>query len=103
MNLTALTRRHPDSQSERRLRLRNEHLKPFLQACGQIAPWLGEAEIGFRIHSTLGIRSAVIRDRGRLRELTGDRLDLDDVATVIALMVDVIAPIFSPPPAPARL
>lgn len=52
----------------------------------------------FRIHSALGIRSNVVRERSRLQALTGNQFDLNDAEIVIGLMVDVIAPMFTPPP-----
>lgn len=88
-------------------RRRAEYLLPFVKAFGSIAPWLSEAEIGFRIHAALGIRSNVIRDRARLVALTKSAFAFDDAEEVIAMMVGVIAPMFSrhqqpdPPTLPA--
>lgn len=76
-------------------RRRAEHLFPFVMTIKNIAPWLTEAEIGFRIHAALGIRSNVIRDRARLVALTKSAFALDDAEEVIGLMIDVISPMFS--------
>lgn len=97
VNLTALVRRSREPQVERAFPSRVQHLRPFAQAFQRIAPWLSEAEVGFRIHSALGIRSNVVRDRKRLQLLTGNAYDLNDPDAVIGLMVGVIAPMFQQP------
>jgi hypothetical protein len=68
----------------------------------QIAPWLSDAEIGFRLHIALGIRSNVVRDRRRLEALVGNAYDLNNADEVIELRVSVIAPMFQPPSGPTR-
>lgn len=98
VNLTALTRRSGEVGVSKSLRSRDQHLKPFFQAFHSAAPWLGEAEIGFRIHCALGIRSNVVRERGRLQALTGNAYDLGDADAVIKLMINVIAPMFTNTP-----
>lgn len=92
INLTSLGQRGGDSLGTPRRRA--EHIRPFIPALRSIAPWLSEAEVGFRVHAALGIRSNVIRDRGRLAALTNSAFALDDADEVIALMTSVIAPMF---------
>lgn len=82
-------------------RRRAEYLQPFVIAFKSIAPWLTEAEVGFRIHAALGIRSNVIRDRARLVALTKSAFALDDAERVIELMAGIIAPMFARPAQPA--
>jgi AcrR family transcriptional regulator len=94
INLRALS-----SASQSRLggnspKRRVEHLTPFVAAFRKIAPQLSDAEIGFRIHAALGVRSFFIRDRTRLLALVGTAFDLNDADEVIAMMVSVIAPMF---------
>lgn len=96
VNITALMRRSHEAQVERALNGRVGYLQSFIAAFRRIAPYLTDAEIGFRIHSALGIRSNVVRDRGRLEALVGDAYDLNDADQVIALLVSVIAPMFQP-------
>ena len=60
----------------------------------RIAPWLAEVDIGWRLNCALGIRSQVTRSRSRTEVLTNYSIDLDDPDTVIARMVEVIAPMF---------
>lgn len=100
VNLTALMRRSHEAQVERALNGRIGHLRPFIAAFRQIAPWLSDAAIGFRIHSALGIRSNVVRDRRRLEALVGNAYELNDADEVIELMVCVIAPMFQPSSSP---
>lgn len=75
---------------------RVEHLVPFVAAFRKIAPWLSDAEIAFRIHAALGIRSGIIHDRARLAALAGSALDMKGPEQVLAMMVNVIAPMFKP-------
>lgn len=92
-NLTALMQRSNDGLGTPRRRA--EYIRPFVGALQAIAPWLSEGEIGFRVHAALGIRSSVTRDRARLAALTKSTFQLDDAEEVIALMISVIAPMFS--------
>jgi hypothetical protein len=90
---------HLSSASQKRLggnspKGRVEHLIPFVAAFRKIAPWLSDAEIGFRIQAALGIRSSIVRDRTRLAAMVGTAFDLNDPERVIAKMVSVIAPMF---------
>lgn len=75
------------------------HHRVFIPHFRQIAPWLSEGEIGFRISCLLGVRSQVTRSRGRTEELTGHMLDLSDPEVVIAQVVAATAPMFTAPSA----
>lgn len=71
-----------------------DHHRAFTQQLNRIAPWLDEVAVGWRLAAALGIRSQVTRSRDRTRVLTRDGIDLDDADTVIAHLVEVIAPMF---------
>jgi AcrR family transcriptional regulator len=71
-----------------------EHHRLFIPYLRRVAPWLSDAEIGFRISCALGIRSQVIRQRARTEVLTNHEIDMGDAELVIANMVAVIAPMF---------
>jgi AcrR family transcriptional regulator len=71
-----------------------EHHRAFIPYLRQVAPWLSDSEIGWRISCALGIRSQVIRHRSRTEVLTNYEIDLHDADEVIGNMVDVIAPMF---------
>ncbi|MFN3643257.1 MAG: TetR/AcrR family transcriptional regulator [Gemmobacter sp.] len=79
------------------------HHIAFIAVLRRAAPWLGEAEIGWRINAALGIRSQVIRNRHRSRVLAAGSVDFDDPESVIARMVEVIAPMFARTEPPARV
>jgi len=79
------------------LRLLVDHVdqyRPFIRHLHQAAPWYDEAEIGWRVNATLGVRSQVLREGRRTRLLTQGRLDLQDPSVVIALILDVTEPMF---------
>jgi len=95
INLTSLAPRTEDGLGKPRQRA--EYIRPFIPAFQRIAPWLSEAEIAFRVHAALGVRSSVIRDHARLKALTKSAFALEDAEEVIALLVSVIAPMFSRP------
>ncbi len=61
------------------------------------APWLSRAEIGWRVHAILGIRTHVQRREARMRVLSDDRLDLDDSEVVINIILDIAVPMFAAP------
>ncbi|MFN4098227.1 MAG: TetR/AcrR family transcriptional regulator [Pararhodobacter sp.] len=61
------------------------------------APWLSRAEIGWRVHAILGIRTHVQRRESRMRVLSDDRLDLDDPEVVIGIILDIAVPMFAAP------
>lgn len=63
------------------------------------APWLSRAEIGWRIHAVLGIRTHVQRREARMRVLSDHRLDLDDPEVVIGVILDLAVPMFAEPQA----
>ena len=71
-----------------------EHHRMFVPYLRRVAPWLSDAEIGWRISCALGIRSQIIRQRQRTEVLTNHEIDMDDAELVIANMVAVIAPMF---------
>ncbi|MGX1307759.1 AcrR family transcriptional regulator [Amorphus suaedae] len=71
-----------------------DHHRAFVPHLKRIAPWLDEAEIGFRLSCALGVRSQVIRSRGRTAALSNHAIDLSDPDVVIARMVDAIVPMF---------
>jgi len=61
------------------------------------ASWLSRAEIGWRVHAILGIRTHVQRRTARMRVLSDDRLDLDDPEVVIGVILDIAVPMFAAP------
>jgi len=74
-----------------------EHHRVFMFYFRSLAPWLSEAEIGWRISCALGIRSQVTRNRRRNEVLTSHTIDFSDADTVIAHIVAVVAPMFRRP------
>ena len=74
-----------------------EHHRMFVPYFRAIAPWLSEAEIGWRMSCALGIRSKVTRNRLRNELLTGHSIDVSDADEVIAQIVVVVAPMFLAP------
>jgi AcrR family transcriptional regulator len=60
------------------------------------APWLSRAEIGWRVHAILGIRSHVLRRAERAKILCEDQIDLDDPEQVATAIVDLAMPMFAP-------
>lgn len=71
-----------------------DHHRAFVPHLKRVAPWLDEAEIGFRLSCALGVRSQVIRSRRRTAALSNHQIDLTDPNVVIARMVDAIVPMF---------
>lgn len=71
-----------------------EHHRVFIPYFRQLAPWLGEAEIGWRMSCALGIRSQVTRSRLRNEVLTNHTIDFSDAEDVVARIVEVVAPMF---------
>ena len=100
VNLGALTNGATQREGRPIGEARVKRLHPFIAAFKILCPWLSEAEIGFRIHAALGIRSNVTRDRGRMEALMGGHR-IADPERIIGMMVEVILPMFSPPPQPA--
>lgn len=61
------------------------------------AHWFSRAEIGWRVHAILGIRTHVQRRAARMRVLSDDRLDLDDPEVVLGVIIDIAVPMFARP------
>jgi len=61
------------------------------------APWLSEAEVGWRVNAILGIRTQILCRTERTRMLTGDTIDLRDPEAILAGIIDIAAPMFAPP------
>jgi len=61
------------------------------------AHWFSRAEIGWRVHAILGIRTHVQRRTARMRVLSGDQLDLDDPEVVIGVIIDIAVSMFARP------
>ncbi|MEZ2126549.1 MULTISPECIES: TetR family transcriptional regulator [unclassified Sinorhizobium] len=93
-HFTLLAQRHREVAYYRRIIDNIEHHKAFIPHLRRIAPWLDEVDIGWRLNCALGIRSQVTRSRSRTEVMTDHRIDFDDPDTVIARMVEVIAPMF---------
>ncbi|RST86871.1 TetR/AcrR family transcriptional regulator [Aquibium carbonis] len=74
-----------------------EHHKAFMAYLRQLAPWLDDAAIGWRMSCALGIRSQVTRSRVRNEVLTNHAIDFSDADEVIARIVEVVAPMFRRP------
>lgn len=71
-----------------------EHHRAFMPYFRLLAPWLSEAEIGWRMSCALGIRSQVTRNRLRNEVLTSHTIDFSDADEVVARIVEVVAPMF---------
>ena len=71
-----------------------EHHKAFIAPLQRIAPWLDELDIGWRLNCALGIRTQVIWSPSRTEVLTGHCINLKDPETVIARIIETIAPMF---------
>lgn len=74
-----------------------EHHRVFFPYFRLIAPWLSEAEIGWRMSCALGIRSQVTRSRLRNEVLTDHTIDFSNAEEVVARIVEVVAPMFRRP------
>ncbi|MDP3895290.1 MAG: TetR family transcriptional regulator [Mesorhizobium sp.] len=71
-----------------------DHHRVFMPYFRMLAPWLSEAEIGWRMSCALGIRSQVTRSRQRNEVLTYHTIDFSNPDEVIARIVEVVAPMF---------
>lgn len=71
-----------------------EHHRVFFRYFRQLAPWLDDADIGWRMSCALGIRSQVTRSRQRSEILTNHTFDFSNAEEVIARIVEVVAPMF---------
>jgi len=78
-----------------------EHHRQFVPHFRTHAPWLSDAEIGWRIACVLAIRSQVLSARPRTRALTGPDFALDSADAIVAHIVAVAVPMFSRPPEPS--
>jgi AcrR family transcriptional regulator len=74
-----------------------EHHRMFIPHFRAVAPWLNEADIGWRMSCALGIRSQVTRNRTRNEVLTGHSIDFSNADEVIGHIVAVVAPMFRAP------
>lgn len=61
------------------------------------AHWFSRAEIGWRVHAILGIRTHVQRRSSRMRVLSENRLNLDDPEVVIGILIDIAVSMFVRP------
>ncbi|WP_372056661.1 TetR family transcriptional regulator [Tistrella mobilis] len=97
LNFRAITRRSADPTLGRALAEEVDHLGLFLDVLARIAPHLNRAELGWRLHATLGIRDNVLRNRTRLVALAGTAIDPDDPARVLAELVAMTRCLFLAP------
>jgi len=93
-HFTALSQRSREPQLYRPMIESIEHHRVFFPFFRQHAPWLSDAEIGWRMSCALGIRSQVTRSRERNAVLTEHSIDFSDPDEVIAHIVAVVAPMF---------
>lgn len=61
------------------------------------AQWFSRAEIGWRVHAILGIRTHVKRRAARMQALTGGEFNLDDPEITLAMILDIAVPMFRRP------
>ena len=93
-HFNAMSQRSRDPEIYRAIIEGVEHHKVFMAYLRQLAPWLDDAAIGWRMSCALGIRSQVTRSRVRNEVLTGHAIDFSDPEVVIARIVEVVAPMF---------
>ena len=74
-----------------------DHHRAFIGVLRRCAPWLTDAEVGWRVNAALGIRSQVTQQPRRAEVLTDFAIDLSDPATVIASIVEIVTPMFDRP------
>lgn len=74
-----------------------EHHRQFIPHFRSHAPWLSDAEIGWRIACILAIRSQVLSARRRTLALTGPAFDLGSAGAIVANIVAVAVPMFARP------
>lgn len=74
-----------------------DHHRAFISVLRRCAPWLTDAEVGWRVNAALGIRSQLTQQPRRAEVLTDFSLDLSDPATVIAAIVEIVTPMFERP------
>lgn len=93
-HFTSMAQRSRDPELYRSIVEGIEHHRIFIPYFRQIAPWLSEAEVGWRMSCALGIRSQVTRSRVRNEVLTNHTIDFSDAEEIIARIVEVVAPMF---------
>lgn len=97
VHFTAMAQRSRDPELYRSVIKGIQHHRVFIPCFRLLAPWLSEADIGWRMSCALGIRSQVTRNRLRNEVLTGHMIDFSDADEVIARIVEVVAPMFRQP------
>lgn len=96
-HLTSMSQRSSSPELYRSIAEGIEHHNVFIPHFRLLAPWLSEADIGWRMSCALGIRSQVTRSRPRNEVLTRHTIDFSDAEQVIARIVEVVAPMFRRP------
>ncbi|UUP18455.1 TetR family transcriptional regulator [Nitratireductor thuwali] len=94
VHFTSMSQRSQDPEAYRSVIEGIEHHQVFIHQFRVLAPWLSEADIGWRMSCALGIRSQVTRSRLRNEMLTAHTIDFSDAEQVIARIVEVVAPMF---------
>jgi AcrR family transcriptional regulator len=94
VHVTQTAERSRDPDLYRQIAEDIDHHRAFIPPLKRHAPWLSEADIGWRLSCALGIRSQIIRSRARTEALTNHSIDLDDANEVIGRIVEVVAPMF---------
>lgn len=96
-HFTSMAQRSRDQALYRPMVEGIEHHRVFMTYFRTHAPWLSDADIGWRITCALGIRSQVTRSRLRSEVLTEHTIDFSDADIVIARIVEVVTPMFRAP------
>ncbi|EBV3599862.1 TetR/AcrR family transcriptional regulator [Escherichia coli] len=96
-HLTAMAQLSSKPELYRQILEGIEHYSMFMPHFRAVAPWLTDAEIGWRISCALGIRSQVTRNGLRNEVLTGRSIDFSDANVVINHIVAVVSPMFRQP------
>jgi AcrR family transcriptional regulator len=96
-HFTSMAQRSRDPDLYRPIIEDIEHHRVFIAHFRVHAPWLNDAEIGWRISCALGIRSQVTRQRHRSEVLTRNTIDFSNADEVVARIVEVVVPMFRAP------
>ncbi len=96
-HFNAMPQRSRDPEIYRAIIEGVEHHRVFMAYLRQLAPWLDDAAVGWRMSCALGIRSQVTRSRVRNEVLTDHAIDFSNPDEVIARIVEVVAPMFRRP------
>lgn len=96
-HFNSMSQRSRDPEIYRSIVESVEHHRAFITHFRQLAPWLDDAAIGWRMSCALGIRSQVTRSRIRNEVLTDHAIDFSDPELVIARIVEVVVPMFRRP------